>query len=336
MFRGQPGCALVAVADSSPIKAAAVARRYGVSRVFSSLDELLDGVKVDAVSIVTTDASHVPLALEALRQGKHVFCEKPLALSAPEAFQLAEVARKAGVINMVNFSYRAMPAIHKARELVQSGAIGPVIHVEASYLQDWLGSSDWRNDETNLWRLSNRHGSKGVLSDLGIHVIDFASYPVGDVAKVNCRLTSFGDLKGAPVGDYDFEANDSAVLHIEFQNGALGVIHTTRWGTGHKNSLRLRIFGERGSILIDLDASKNHLWLCNGPRLKSARWQKVRCPRTPTNYRRFLSSIRSGVNDQPDFERGAQIQQILDCCEQSSLSETTVRVGETEPTPVVS
>jgi predicted dehydrogenase len=336
MFREIAGCALVAVADISPKRAAAVAGRYGVPHVFSSMEEMLDGVSVDAVSIVTTDASHVSLAIEALRRGKHVLCEKPLATNAADAFRLADTAKEAGFINMVNLSYRSSPAIQKAYDLVQSGAIGPIVHVEASYLQDWLGSSEWRDDETSLWRLSSRHGSKGVLSDLGIHVLDFASYPIGKVASVNCRLHSFDTLKGMPVGDYDFEASDSAVLHLEFQNGALGVVHTTRWGTGHKNSLRLRVYGERGGILIDLDASKNCLWLCNGPRLKSARWQKVRCPRTPNNYARFISSIESGINDQPDFAHGAQIQRILDCCEQSSQSGATVRVENPETPHLVS
>lgn len=326
IFRNVAGCALVAVADIAPKKAALVSSRYGIPHTFASMEEMMDKVEVDAVSIVTTDSCHVPLAMEALRRGKHVFCEKPLATNAADALQLASTAAESGLINMINLSYRNAPAIHTARTLVERGAIGRIVHVEASYLQDWLGSSDWRADESSLRRLSSQDGSKGVLSDLGIHVLDFASYPVGDIATVNCRLHSFGNLKGGFFGEYDLDASDSAVLMVEFGNGAIGVIHTTRWGSGHKNSLRLRIFGETGAILVDLDAASHHLWVCNGVRLKSASWQKVKCPAIPSNYQRFISNIRQGVNGQPDFARGAHIQQILDCCEQSSRTGSAVRV----------
>jgi len=325
IFRNMAGCALVAVADIAPKKANSISARYGIPQTFSSMEEMIGGVELDAVSIVTSDSSHVPLALEAIRRGKHVFCEKPLATNGADASHLATVAAEAGVVNMINLSYRNAPAIHTARALIESGVIGRIVHVEGSYLQDWLGSSPWRSDESSFWRLSSQYGNKGVLSDLGIHVLDFASYPVGNIAAVNCRLRSFDSLK-ENAGQLPLDASDSAVLHLEFGNGAIGVIHTTRWGIGHKNSLRLRIFGELGALLIDLDVAQRHLWICNGPRLKSARWQRVRCPDTPSNYQSFISSIQSGFKAEPDFKRGAYIQQVLDCCELSSQSGATVKI----------
>lgn len=319
MFRGIAGCALVAVADIAFDKAVKLSESAGGARPYPSLTRMLDEEDIDAVSVVTPDAMHVPLALEAIARGKHLLCEKPLCGDTAEARILVDAARTAGVINMVNFSYRSAPAIQKAYELVSQGEIGEIVHVEASYLQSWLAdqSPAWRTDETNLWRLSSRHGSTGAIGDVGGHVLDFVSYPVGDIKALSCRVQSFNDLKGAPIGEYVLDATDSAVLNVEFGNGALGVIHLTRWASGYPNSLRLRMFGTRGSIVVDLDVSNNGIFLFRGVSGKSARWRKIHCQRTPNNYERFIRSIESGVNDQPDFARGAEIQNLIRHCEES-------------------
>lgn len=317
MFRGIAGCALVAVADVAFDRAVKLAEAHAGARPYPSLTRMLEEEELDAVSVVTPDAQHVQLALEAIAKGKHVLCEKPLCRSSEEARLLVDAARKAGVINMVNFSYRSAPAIQKARELVEQGEIGEIIHVEASYLQSWLSDEapGWRSDETSLWRLSSRHGSTGAIGDVGGHLLDFVSYPVGSIKALSCRVQSFGDLKGESIGEYILDATDSAILNVEFGNGALGVIHLTRWASGYPNSLRLRMFGTLGSIVVDLDVSNHELSLFRGASGRSARWRKVHCQRTPTNYERFIRSIESGVNDQPDFARGAEIQKLIRCCE---------------------
>ncbi|MDD5199700.1 MAG: Gfo/Idh/MocA family oxidoreductase [Terrimicrobiaceae bacterium] len=319
MFRGIAGCALVAVADIDMKKAVRVSERHGSPKPFQSLGEMLDSEDVDAISIVTPDADHVAVTTEAISRGKHVLCEKPLAPHADDAQLLASAATSAGVINMVNFSYRSAPAIQRAYALIRDGEIGDIVHIEASYLQSWLSdqSPGWRSDPSSLWRLSSRH-SQGALGDVGVHILDFASYPVGDIDALSCRVQSFDGLKGTSVGEYILDANDSAVIQVEFANGALGVIHATRWASGHPNSLRLRIFGTLGSIVIDLDASSRRLFQFRGRNSKRGRWRRIDCPRTPNNYERFIRSILTGVNDQPDFARGAYIQNILKCCEESS------------------
>lgn len=322
MFRNIAGCALVAVADVVFERAAKVSEQSGGPRAYASLEEMLTREDLDAVSIVAPDSAHVALSLMALAREKHVLCEKPLAPNPAEAHRLVDAAQNAGVINMVNFSYRSAPALQKARDLIADGEIGEVVHLEASYLQGWLSdqSPDWRIDETSLWRLSSRHGSTGALGDVGGHILDFASYPVGDIKAVSCRLQSFDGLKGISSGDYLLDANDSAVLHVEYDNGALGVIHLTRWASGHPNSLRLRVFGTLGSIVIDLDKSNREIALFHGRHSKTGRWRRISCPRTPNNYERFIRSILTGVNEQPDFARGAEIQNIIRHCEESSRS----------------
>jgi predicted dehydrogenase len=318
-FKGIRGCKLVAACDIKGKRARDFARRHGIApdAVFTDVHDLLKAVDCDAVSIVASDAAHAPLSLACIAAGKHVLCEKPLATNYADARRMAEAARKRGVINMVNLSYRNASAIHKAAQLVRQGAIGRVIHFDASYLQSWLVSNtwgDWRAAEALLWRLSTRHGSKGTLGDIGVHILDFATYPIGEVASVHCRLKTYPKARGNRIGRYVLDANDSAVITLEMANGALGAVHTSRWATGHVNSLQLRIFGDRGAIRIDLDRSYSQLEICRGGDVNRNAWKTLRCGRTPSIYRRFIRSILTGRNDQPDFARGAGVQRILDAC----------------------
>lgn len=308
---------LVAVADVDAGRAGVFADKFAVENVFTSQTELLAKADVDAVINVTPDAFHAPLTLEALKAGKHVLCEKPLATCHADAVRMVAAARKAGVINMVNFSYRNSSAIQRAATMVRRGDIGRPIHFEASYLQSWLSTliwGNWRTSNAWLWRLSSAHGSKGVLGDIGVHILDFASYPLGEYAAVSCRLKAFAKAPGNKIGEYVLDANDSAVIHAEMENGSLGVIHTSRWATGHRNSLLLRIYGDEGALVIDLDKGYERLDACLGKQRAKSEWKTITCPRTPTNFERFIRGIHEGKNDQPDFAQGAAIQRVIDAC----------------------
>ena len=323
------GCKLVAACDVVPKRARDFAKEFDIPTAHVDVEEMLAETPMDAVSVVTSDGAHCPVSLAAIRRGKHVLCEKPLAVNYAEARKMAAAAKRKGVINMVNLSYRNSPAIHKVHDLVASGAIGRVIHFEASYLQSWLVAKnwgDWRASSGWLWRLSTAHGSLGVLGDIGVHIFDFASYGAGDIAKVDCRLKTFPKAKGDRLKGYTLDANDSAVTTVELANGALGTIHTTRWATGHNNSLLLRIFGDKGGILVDLDRSYNEIQVCRGKDIDKMKWRTLRCPRVPDMYHRFITSINTGHNDQPDFARGAAIQKTLDACVKSNATGRAVRV----------
>ena len=322
-----PGCRLVAACDVDKARVKAFAKKYGIPRTFTSLEALLKNGDFDAAANVTPDSHHAPISLELLRAGKHVLCEKPLAVCYSDAAEMARVARQAGVVNMVNFSYRNHSAIHRARELVQEGALGRVIHVEATYFQSWLAQDawgDWHTSPAWLWRLSTAHGSRGVLGDIGVHLLDFASYPAGEIASVHCRLKTFPKAPGDQVGDYPLDANDSAVITAEFANGALGSLRTTRWATGHNNSITLALYGDEGALKIDLDQSGTELQLCRIEKRTASPWTPVDCGETPSMYERFIHSIRTGVNDQPDFARGAAIQKALDACLESDRQDRTI------------
>jgi predicted dehydrogenase len=328
-FKEVPGCRLVAAADIDSSRVKAFAEKHGIPAAYTEVGKMLKQEAIDAVTIVTPDAFHLPVALQCLKAGKHVLCEKPLALNHRDAARMVAAARKAGLVNMVNFSYRDWPVIQAVAKLTQAGGLGEIRHVEASYLQAWLASKiwgDWRTTPAWLWRLSSRHGSKGVLGDVGVHIVDFTTYPVGPVANVYCKLKAFDKAKGNRIGEYVLDANDSAVLNVEFQNGALGTIHTTRWCGGHANRLFLKIAGTKGTVEIDSDRSTSAYKICTGKDLDKGEWKEVDSRETPNNYRRFITSIRTGKRDQPDFARGAEVQKVLDACFDSDRKRRPVKV----------
>jgi predicted dehydrogenase len=314
------GCAVVAVCDVDVVKARKLAMEHSVGRTFDDVDTFLKYGNVDAVTNVTPDNLHKEVALKVLASGKHILSEKPLATNYPDAAEMARAAESAGVINMVNFSYRGSSGLQHARELVADDVIGEVKHVDATYFQSWLAANmwgEWRTSPGWLWRLSTQHGSQGALGDIGVHILDFAGYPVGDYASVQCRLKAFEKAKNNRIDDYTLDANDSALVIAEFENGALGTIQATRWATGYQNRLALHIFGDKGAIRLNLDEGWDVVEISQNDDIHTPAWETITCKPTPNNYERFITSIRTGVNDQPDFKRGAAIQKVLDACFES-------------------
>lgn len=323
------GCKLIAAVDVDRERAEKFAATHGIPEVYDSVDRLLAESEIDAVCVVTPDAYHAALSIQCLKAGKHVLCEKPLALNHADAKRMVAAAKKAGVINMVNLSYRDWPCIQAVAALVQRGVLGDIRHVEASYLQAWLASKiwgDWRTTPGWLWRLSSGHGSKGVLGDVGVHIVDFATFPAGPIKSVYCRLKAFDKAKDNRIGEYKLDANDSAVLTVEFANGALGTIHTTRWCGGHANRLFLKIAGTKGTVEIDSEKTTAGYRICAGPDLDKGEWKQVTLKSTPTNYQRFIKAIRTGWPDVPDFARGAEVQKVLDACFESDASGKPIKV----------
>jgi len=328
-FGKNPACRIVAACDVDADRVKAFAKKHKIPHTFTSAEAMLAGAEFDAVTIVTPDAFHAPVALLCLKAGKHVLCEKPLALNYKDAKKMVDAAKRAGVVNMVNFSYRDWPAIQAAAKAISRGDIGEVRHVEASYLQAWLASKawgDWRKNPAWLWRLSSGHGSKGVLGDVGVHIVDFATFPCGPLKEVFCRLRAFPKAPGDRIGEYKLDANDSAVLNVEFANGALGTIHTSRWIGGHGNRLALKIAGSKGTISIDSDLSTSSYKICNGRGLDKNEWREVACKPVSSNYQRFIAAIRSGKPGEADFARGAEVQKVLDACFVSEAKKRPVRV----------
>ncbi len=326
-FAAIKGCRIVAACDIDPVRAQLFAAKHGIPQAFSNTAEMLRRVEIDAVSIATPDASHMAVSLQCLKAGKHVLCEKPLALNAKDGAKMVAAAKKAGVVNMVNFSYRDWPCIQAAALAVKRGDIGEVRHVEASYLQAWLASKvwgDWRTNPAWLWRLSSAHGSMGVLGDVGVHIIDYVTYPAGPIREVYCRLKTFSKAPGDRIGEYHLDANDSATLNVEFANGALGVIHTTRWAPGHANRLALKICGTLGTLDLDSDRSTDSYRICRGRDIDTGVWREISCKPVPNNYARFIAAIRTDGSGVPDFARGVEVQRVLDAAAKSDATRAPV------------
>ena len=315
-FAAIPGVTLAGGVDVDPGRLEKFTAEHKIERGFASLDAALEWGAFDAVANVTPDAIHHPTSIAALRAGKHVFCEKPLATDFAKALEMTEIAEASGLVNMVNLTYRNVAQLQKAREIVLSGEIGAVKHVEASYLQSWLVSKawgDWRTESQWLWRLSKKHGSNGVLGDIGVHILDFASYGSGlDIDHVFARLKTFDKAPGNRIGDYDLDANDSFTMAVDFANGALGVIHATRWATGHFNELRLRVYGEKGGVEVQHRHNGSQLRVVLGADAETATWQEMEVEPVATYYQRFAEAVQTGKTLEPSFRHAANLQKVLD------------------------
>jgi predicted dehydrogenase len=311
-----PGVAVVAGVDTNPGRRAEFLARHRVETGFASVEEALDWGQFDAVSNVTPDAVHHATTLPLLAAGKHVLCEKPLAANYPHAAEMAEAAARAGVVNMVNLTYRNVAALIQAAAMVADGKIGEVRHFEAAYLQSWLTQPAWGQWDTEsqwLWRLSSKHGSLGVLGDVGVHILDFATYAAGLSAKeVSCRLKTFDKAPGGRIGEYVLDANDSAAMTLELSNGAVGVVHASRFASGHLNDLSLRLFGTKGGLDVRFENNISSLRASLGDDMRTGTWRDIPAPEVPTNYARFIAAIRAGEPVRPDFARGAELQKIID------------------------
>ncbi len=325
-----PGVKVVACCDVDKKKVAQFAKTYNIQSVYTDYKELLKTEELDAVSVVTYDITHTPISIAAMKKGLHVLCEKPLATTAADAWKMVRAAKKYKVINMIDFAYRTASALHKAKEIVASGRIGKVTHIEASHLQSWLSSKiwgDWKKGNDWLWRLSTACGSNGALGDIGCHILDFTTYVVGDISRTCCQLKTFDKAgKNGVYRGYKLDANDSAILNVEFANGAVGSVHVSRIASGHADSVSLRVFGTKGGLEISLDDAWDKLRVSMGTDLDKCKWKTVSCGKCVKMYDRFIKSIRTGKNDNPTFEDGAKVQTYLEKSFKSAKLKKPVKI----------
>lgn len=318
-FAAIPGVTVVAGVDVDKTRAEAFTAKYKIARAFTSLDEALAWGEFDAAANVTPDNAHYATTMKLLAAGKHVFCEKPLAENYDRAREMADAAEKAGLVNMVNLTYRNVAQIQKAREMVLAGKIGNVRHVEAAYKQSWLVSKlwgDWRTESQWLWRLSKKHGSNGCLGDTGIHILDFAVFGAAtEVDHVFCRLKAFDKAPGNRIGEYELDANDGFTMAVTFRNGAIGVIHGTRWATGHINELQLRVYGDKGGIEVLHRTDGSSLRACLGEGIEKGVWQDIEAAPAETNYKKFAAAVKSRTMQEPSFRHAANLQRVLDAAQ---------------------
>ncbi|GAB3567156.1 Gfo/Idh/MocA family oxidoreductase [Arthrobacter alkaliphilus] len=330
-----------------PELVAEAAAKYGWSESATDWRSVLERDDIHIVDICAPGWMHAEIAIAALEAGKHVLVEKPLANTLAEAeamAQAAAVARSRGVQSMIGFNYRRVPALAVAKELIAEGRLGTVRHVRAAYLQDWLVDAD----SPMTWRLKKETAGSGALGDIASHAIDQVLFLLGDtVTEVSGRLHTFVDRRPGADGPEQVTVDDAAWATLALASGAVASVEVSRVAAGKKNSLTMEIYGDKGSLLFDLE-SINELGfmdatlpvreqgfrriLVNEPEhpYMGAWWPQghvIGWEHTFTHeVRDFLLAIDAGTPPSPSFEEGLAVQKVLAAIEESANNKSTLTV----------
>ncbi|MCU1410809.1 MAG: oxidoreductase domain protein [Rhodoglobus sp.] len=264
------GVEVVGILGSSPARSSEKAAEWGVPRAYSDYAELLRDTEVDVVHITSPNDRHFEQARGALLAGKHVVCEKPLAMTAAETRELAALAESTGLVAAVNFNVRYYPHVHEMRERVRSGSTGAPYLVTGSYFQDWLLlDTDWN------WRVeSARGGDLRVVGDVGSHWFDLASFVTGQrIVEVMADLTTFVPVRKRPTGevvtfgastgptvDHEVSSEDAGSILLRFDGGARGVVSVSQVSAGRKNAITLEV-GAADASLAWRSERPDELWI---------------------------------------------------------------------------
>jgi predicted dehydrogenase len=259
------------VLGSTPERGAARAAALGVARAYGSLDELLADDAVDVVHVTSPNHLHSPQTKAILAAGKHVVCEKPLAMTARESAELVGLAADTGLVNATNFNIRYYPLNQHASELVGSGGLGDIRLVTGRYFQDWLLlDSDWN------WRLQpEQGGALRAVGDIGSHWLDLMTFVTGQhVGAVMAELSTFIGTRHEPTGPVEtfstdrsaetverpITTEDTATILLRFDGGARGAVSISQISPGRKNSLVYEIDGSEGAWSWDSE-QPDQAWL---------------------------------------------------------------------------
>jgi len=242
-----------------PDRVRVAADKLGIPEAYGDHREMLLAADVDVVHIAAPNRFHCPMSLAALQAGKHVICEKPLAMNTQETAQIVKQVRAARTVFAVNYNVRFYPAVLQLRRMVAHGDLGEIIHVNGSYLQDWL----FKDTDYN-WRLLPQEGGRlRAVADIGTHWMDTVSFILG--AKINAvfaDLATFHKMRRRPPGEvqtfarakarmryarYKVQTEDFANVLLQFSNGARGNLGVSQVAAGRKNCIRIEIYGAKKS-----------------------------------------------------------------------------------------
>ena len=265
------GVRVAGLLESSPEVGARRADELGLPRAYATLDELLADDTVQIVHVTSPNELHYPQAKAILAAGKHVVCEKPLALTSAESSELVSIAAASGLVNAVNFNIRWYPLNQHASSLVRDGGLGEVRLVTGRYFQDWLlYDTDWN------WRLeSDQGGVLRAVGDIGSHWLDLVTFITGHkVAAVMADLATVIPVRRKPAGPVktfsteraaetvpvEIHTEDVATILLRFEGGAHGSVAISQVSPGRKNSLAYEIDGSRTAVAWDSE-SPDQLWI---------------------------------------------------------------------------
>lgn len=238
------------------------ASQFGWAETETDWKTLISRDDIDIIDINAPSNAHKEIALAAAKAGKHIFCEKPLALTLSDAREMLQAAEEAGIKHMTGFNYRFSPAVQLVKKLIDSGRLGEIYHFRAWFLQDWILDPDF----PLVWRLQKDIAGSGSHGDLGAHLIDLAHYLVGELDEVIGMSETFVkerpiaeemtglSAKGSKSAPKDKVTVDDATLFMtRFKNGALGSFEATRFAAGHRSTNSFEINGSLGSVRFDFE-----------------------------------------------------------------------------------
>jgi predicted dehydrogenase len=262
------GIEVAGVVGSSPERAAAKA---GLPAAYESFEAMLADEDVDVVHLTTPNHLHHPQVKAALAAGKHVICEKPLALTSAESRELLELARASSLVHCTNYNIRFYPLCHEARTRIRRGDLGEVWNAHGTYLQDWLHKpTDWN------WRLDpSLGGSLRAVADIGTHWLDLTCWITGrrvaavfaDLATVHevrqvptGPVETYGDASGMERADRKMTTEDLAHVLLRYEDGSRGQVTISQVSSGRKNHISFEVDGSAGALAWSSERHEE-LWL---------------------------------------------------------------------------
>ncbi|MFG6176405.1 Gfo/Idh/MocA family protein [Halomonas sp. THAF12] len=331
-----PVCDLLAEVDDE--QAVRKARELGFARATGDWRTLVKDPDVDVVDICAPNFLHKEMALAAIAAGKHVYTEKPLALSADDAREMVEAAEQAGVRTLVGFNYIRNSATQLAREIIDSGEIGELIHFRGRHNEDYLADPAKPLD----WHTRRGTAGAGALGDVGSHILNMAEYLTGQrIQEVFGQLQTV--IPKRPLADGsgglgDVENDDQAQALLRFDGGLIGNIETSRVATGRKMGLAYTVTGTKGSIVFDQERmSELQLYQREGPEGRQGFRTLLMGPEHPDyaafspapghglgyndqkiiEVRDLIEGIVSGKPLYPDFREAWRVNRMIDAIEAS-------------------
>jgi len=351
---------LQAIAGRNEEAVKAAADKMGWASYETDWRRLIERDDIDLIDIVTPNNTHAEIAIAAAEAGKHVFCEKPLALSLDQAKQMLEAVNKAGVTHMICHNYRFAPAVQFAKKLIEEGRLGKIYHIRATFLQDWLMDPHF----PLIWRLRKEISGGGTLGDLGAHIIDLARFLVGEFSEVVGMMETFikerplgsmtDNLKGRIESDEwgEVTVDDATVFLARFQNGAIGTFESSRFSKGNRAGNRFEINGEKGSLRWDMENLNNLQVYLDDDEPGLQGFRTINCTEEEHPYAgaywpaghiigyehtfinivsELMNGISKGYSPQPNFEDGVRNQAVLEAVEESVKTRSWVQVPEYIP-----
>jgi predicted dehydrogenase len=329
----------VVLADNTAERARQASSSLGFAKSTGDWRELIADPGIDVVDICTPNHLHAEMARAALAAGKHVYCEKPLALDVKESATVVEAARLAGVCNAIGFNYVCNPMVQTARELIQSGEIGEVIGFSGHYVEDYM--CDPRSPFT--WRCERRLAGAGALADLGSHLINMAHVLLGHISRVNAVVgTVHHQRTEIATGKVrSVENDDFANALIEFTSGTPGTMCISRVAAGYKCGLAVQVVGTRGTVEFNQERMNElRLYFADDATGRRGFRTILAGPEHPDyaafcpapghglgindlkviEVRNLLRAIRDGTPASPDFAEGLRVQQVMTAIETAAAS----------------